>query len=95
MDDVELTLFVTGETSQSREAISNIREICEETLGDYTLNVVDIQEHPRQAEREKIWATPTLIKEHPPPVQRVIGNFSRRQDVLLGLNLEIESGDTS
>lgn len=94
MDDVKLTLFVTGDTPQSREAISNIRSICDQSLGTYTLDIVDIQDHPRQAETEKIWATPTLIKEEPPPVQRVIGNFSRKQDVLLGLNLEIESGES-
>ncbi len=95
MHDIKLTLYVTGETAQSREAITNIREICDENLDHHTLEIIDIQEHPRQAERKKIWATPTLIKEDPPPVQRVIGNFSRKQDVLLGLNIEIESGESS
>lgn len=91
MSDVKLTLFVTGETPQSREALSNLRDICEKAFSDYTLEVVDIQEHPRQAEEEKIWATPMLIKESPSPQQRVIGNFSREQDVLRGLNLEIDT----
>lgn len=95
MSDVKLTLFVTGETPQSREALSNLRDICDNALSDYTLEVVDIQEHPRQAEEEKIWATPMLLKENPPPQQRVIGNFSREQDVLRGLNLEITRGQTN
>lgn len=91
MSTVKLTLFVTGETPQSREALENLREICEKALSDYTLEVVDIQEHPEEAEEEKIWATPLLIKERPSPEQRVIGNFSRKKDVLRGLNLDMNS----
>ncbi len=89
-----LKLYVTGDTAKSRKAISNIKDICETELSAYSLDIVDIQEHPKVAEQKKIWATPTLIKESPPPLQRVIGNFSRKSDVLRGLNLKIESENT-
>ena len=39
------------------------------------------------AEDEKILATPTLIKQLPPPLRRVIGDLSDRDKVLLGLEV--------
>jgi circadian clock protein KaiB len=51
------------------------------------MDVVDVLLHPQMAEDEKILATPTLIKQVPPPVRRVIGDFSDREKVLLALGL--------
>lgn len=82
-----LKLYVTGDTQASQKAIQNIRDICEEKMSDYQLEVIDIRDHPQLAENEKIWATPTLIKEVPKPLQRMIGNFSKTEDVLLGLGI--------
>jgi len=39
------------------------------------------------AEDEKILATPTLTKELPSPLRRVIGDLSDTEKVLLGLDL--------
>lgn len=44
-------------------------------------------ESPELAERDKILATPTLIKQLPPPLRRVIGDLSDKEKVLLGLEL--------
>lgn len=95
MSDVRLVVFVTGDTSRSRKALSNIRAICEQARPDFTMEIVNIQEEPSRAEEENIWATPALIKKDPPPVQRMIGNFSRTEDVLRGLNLEMEQEELS
>src|SRR5580765_7966368 len=65
-----LRLYVTGTTSQSTRAISNIRKICEEHLeGRYELEVVDISQHPTLAIGEQIIAAPTLIKKLPLPLR--------------------------
>jgi circadian clock protein KaiB len=42
---------------------------------------------PEAAERDKILATPTLIKQLPPPLRRVIGDLSDKEKVLLGLEV--------
>ena len=55
--------------------------------GQYEMAVVDVLERPQLAEDEKILATPTLIKELPPPLRRVIGDLSDKEKVLLGLDL--------
>jgi circadian clock protein KaiB len=84
----QLRLYVTGRTPRSEQAIANLRRICEDELhGQYELQIIDVLEHPQLAEDEKILATPTLIKQLPPPLRRVIGDLSDRDKVLLGLNV--------
>lgn len=83
-----LRLFVTGGTVRSEQAIANLLSIVEDELADaYELEVVDVLERPQDAEDERIVATPTLIKQLPPPRRRVIGDLRDRQQVLLGLDL--------
>jgi circadian clock protein KaiB len=86
---IKLRLFITGQTPRSLRAIANLRRISEEQFGArYQIVVVDVLEHPEWAEQEKILATPTLIKELPPPIRRVIGDLSDTEKVLLALELE-------
>ena len=83
-----LKLFVTGQTPRAELAIENLRRICEEEFSnEYELIVVDILKRPQLAEDEKILATPTVIKELPPPIRRIIGDLSEKEKVLLGLDL--------
>lgn len=84
-----LRLYVTGGTERSQRAIANLERICDEQLeGEFDLEVIDVLERPQLAEDEKIFATPTLIKQLPPPLRRLIGDLSRTERVLLGLDLQ-------
>jgi len=81
-------LYVTGSSARAELAVANLRRICEQELSDqYELRVIDVLQQPQLAEDEKILATPTLIKELPPPLRRVIGDLSDKEKVLLGLEL--------
>ncbi|KPJ78214.1 MAG: circadian clock protein KaiB [Planctomycetes bacterium SM23_25] len=83
-----LKLYVMGMTPRAERAVANLRRICAEELDDrYELQVIDVLESPQLAEDERIMATPTLIKELPPPVRRLIGDLSDTEKVLLGLDL--------
>jgi circadian clock protein KaiB len=83
-----LKLYVTGKTPRAEQAIANLQRICAEELdGRYELEIVDVLEHPQLAEDEKILATPTLVKQLPPPLRRVIGDLSDKEKVLLGLDV--------
>src|SRR5688500_19915898 len=87
-----LRLYVTGSRPRAQVAIANLRRICEQDLrGQYDLEIIDVLEHPEVAEREKILATPTLIKQLPPPLRRVIGDLSDKEKVLLGLEVRPDS----
>lgn len=84
-----LKLYITGETPRSRTAVTNLERICRQELGDtYSLEIIDVLCYPALAENEKIVATPTLIKELPPPLRRIIGDLSDTEKVLVGLDLQ-------
>jgi circadian clock protein KaiB len=88
MNKFKLRLYITGKTPKSERAIANLKEICERDLeGRYELQIIDVLESPQLAEDEKILATPTLIKDLPPPLRRIIGDLSNSEKVLLGLDL--------
>ena len=83
-----LRLYVTGLTPRSTRAIENVRAICEAHLqGRYELEVIDIYQQPVLAKGEQIVAAPTLIKQLPAPLRRIIGDLSNRDRVLVGLDI--------
>ncbi len=83
-----LRLFVTGNTSRSNRAIENIRQICEENLaGKYELEVINVSENPEQAREHQILAVPTLLRELPEPLRKVVGDLSEKEKVLEGLDI--------
>jgi circadian clock protein KaiB len=89
MTKFKLRLYITGRTTQSQRAIDNLRTLCDTDLqGAYEVEVIDVLEHPTLAEKEKILATPTLVKRLPGPVRKIIGDLSDRAKVLLGLDVE-------
>jgi circadian clock protein KaiB len=84
-----LRLYVTGATANSTRALVNIKTICEEHLqGRYELEVIDVYQQPVLAKTEQILAAPTLIKHLPLPLRRFIGDMSRTEKILLGLDLQ-------
>lgn len=88
MSQYRLKLYVTGQSPRAERAIANLHRLCERELGGrYEVEIIDVLEHPDLAEKEKILATPTLVKCLPPPTRRIIGDLSVPDKVLLGLDL--------
>jgi circadian clock protein KaiB len=88
MKKYKLKLYIAGKTPKSELAIANLKELCDKDLkGLYELQVIDVLENPQLAENEKILATPTLIKELPPPIKRIIGDLTNVARVLIGLDI--------
>lgn len=84
-----LRLYVVAGSPASRRAVSNLRAVCEERLaGRYELEVIDLREEPALAGERDILAVPTLVRESPSPPQRLIGDLSNRERLLLALDLE-------
>jgi circadian clock protein KaiB len=83
-----LRLYVSGASPKSIRAIATVKKVCEEYLANhYELEVIDIYQKPTLAIGEQIVAVPTLIKRLPPPLQRLIGDMTNIQQVLLGIDL--------
>lgn len=85
---VVLKLYIAGQTPRAESAIFHLRRICETALHNQAeIIVVDVLERPDLAEAERILATPTLVREVPPPRRRVIGDLTDIHKVLTGLGL--------
>ncbi len=89
IDEVwELRLYVAGATPKSVEAFANLKKICNEYLaGKYHIEVIDLLENPKLARGDQILAIPTLVRQLPPPLKKIIGDLSNTERVLVGLDL--------
>lgn len=87
-DGYNLRLYVAGQTPKSMAAIANLNRLCEEHLpGRYRIEVVDLMKNPSLAQRDQIVAIPTLIRQLPEPLKRIIGDLSNAEKVLVGLDI--------
>lgn len=88
MSACRLKLYITGDTARSHKAIKNLQHLCDNLLDvECEVVVIDVLERPQLAEDDRIFATPTLIKEMPPPLRRIIGDLSDLESVINGLEL--------
>ena len=88
-DFYRLRLYIAGQTPNSIAAIDNLKKICEDKLqGKYRIEVVDLLEKPQLAKGDQIIAIPTLVRRLPPPVKKIIGNLSKAESVIVGLDLQ-------
>jgi circadian clock protein KaiB len=83
-----LRLYVTGMTPRSTRAIEAVRAVCEQRLaGSYELEIIDVYQQPGRPAQDDVIAIPTLVKRHPAPLRRIVGDMSDRQRLLAGLGL--------
>jgi len=84
----ELWLYIAGQTPKSILALENITKYSREHLNKkYTIEVIDLLKSPQLAERDEIFAIPTLVRRIPTPVRKIIGDLSDKEKVLAGLNI--------
>jgi circadian clock protein KaiB len=85
-----LRLYVAGQTPRSIAAIANLKRICDQHLaGEDKIEIVDLMENPALAQRHQIVAIPTLIRQLPEPIKRIIGDLSNVEKVLVGLDIRL------
>ena len=87
-DGYNLRRYVAGQTPKSLAALANLKTLCETHLpGRYTIEVIDLMKDPALAQRDQIVAIPTLIRQLPEPLKRIIGDLSNAEKVLVGLDI--------
>jgi circadian clock protein KaiB len=65
-----------------------LKQICEEHLANrYRIEIIDLLENPQLARGDQILAVPTLVRQLPEPVKKIIGDLSNTERVLVGLDL--------
>lgn len=83
-----LRLYVAGQTPRCVTAFANLKQICEQHLaGRYSIVVIDLLENPQLAKGDQIFAIPTLVRNLPVPVRKIIGDLSNTERVLVGLDI--------
>ena len=88
-ESYNLRLYVAGQTPKSIAAIANLKKICEQHLsGRYDIELIDLIKNPALAQRHQIVAIPTLIRQLPEPLKRIIGDLSNLEKVLVGLDIQ-------
>ena len=88
-DKYVLRLYVAGATDRSRRAILRARQLCATELnGNCKLEVIDVYQQPILARDGQIVATPTLVREFPRPVRRLIGSLANTTGLFVGLDLD-------
>jgi circadian clock protein KaiB len=84
-----LRLYVAGATDRSRRAILRARQLCATELhGNFELKVIDVYQQPILARDGHIVATPTLVREFPKPLRRLIGDLANTSSLFVGLDLD-------
>ncbi len=87
-----LCLYVAGETAKSAAALSNLKKICAEHMaGSYRIKVIDLLKNPKLARDHQILALPTLVRQLPSPIRKIIGDLSNTERVLVGLDIESDT----
>jgi circadian clock protein KaiB len=83
-----LCLYIAGATPLSQQAVTQLKEILERHLaGRYVLRIVDLYQQPGLAKDMNVIAAPTLVKERPFPIRRLVGSMASADRVLHGLDV--------
>ncbi|POZ50578.1 response regulator [Methylovulum psychrotolerans] len=79
-----LTLYLANHESVTDKLITNMRSALRETLpeGCWVLNVVDVLAMPEKALANDVFTTPTLVRELPEPVVKLLGNIAAMPQVM-------------
>jgi len=88
-DLYNLRLYVAGQTPKSLAAIANLKRLCDTYLaGRHSVEIIDLIDEPQLAIMDQILALPTLVRRMPKPIRRIIGDLSKTEHVLLGLDIQ-------
>ncbi|RWX75930.1 circadian clock protein KaiB [Neorhizobium lilium] len=87
-EPLRLVLYVAGQTPKSMAAIANLERICAENMpGKYVVEVIDLKKTPQLAREHNILAIPTLVRQLPTPMRKIIGDLSDLEKVLVHLKV--------
>ena len=82
-------LYIIKGPSRYKIIIKKLNKFLKEFYhNNYTLEIINILEHSELAVKDKIFATPTLIKLSPPPIKKVVGDLNDKEKLKVCLEIE-------
>lgn len=82
-----ITLYVSGDGSNSTIAIDNLRMICRRQLGrEQAFELVDINEQRDRAVADDVVYTPLLVIRRGEKETRYLGNLNKNADVIRAIS---------
>ncbi len=91
MEKTNLILYISGSSYRTQNAIDSLQSLVSDCGNAIAYQIVDVTEEPEVAEREKVFATPMLVKANPPPQRRIIGDLNDKDLVLSKLDIKLMS----
>lgn len=89
MGEYTFTLYVAGDGELAVRALANFDRLVRGRLpGRCTLTTIDVLKEPGLARRNRVVATPLLVRERPGPVVKVLGDLSQEAKILARLGLD-------
>lgn len=86
-----LRIYNADQSRETAAIAERLAEALKTHVGEgHSVEVVDILSEPDRASEDRVFVTPTLIKELPEPTRRLIGDLSDPQQVLLMLGVVCE-----
>ncbi len=83
----KLTLVLLSDDELSAIARENIEDICRKELNGCRIEMVDAAADLDFLKKHQLFAIPTLIRESPAPIKKIIGSLTNRQIVLKELGI--------
>src|SRR3954468_19214328 len=84
-----LTLYVSGASPRSAQALETVRRLCdEELLGQVELEVIDVTDEPALPARARIGPVPPLVNRRPAPPRQLVGDLADIGRVRAGIDLD-------
>ncbi|MEO0375881.1 MAG: circadian clock KaiB family protein [Cyanobacteria bacterium P01_A01_bin.17] len=73
-----LHLFIARHSRKTTQTLKVLHQVLEQALAcPYTLKIIDVTQHPEQAEAAQVLATPTLVRVWPQPIQKLVGDLNQ------------------
>ena len=78
-----LTLYVSSTDARAMELVEKLRSTLKESYtGEWNIDVVDVIAAPEKASENNVFATPTLARDFPEPVVKVLGEIANEKKIL-------------
>lgn len=78
-----LRLYIMGVSRHSMQALSNLKQVCEQYLPErYELEVIDLEREREPVAGDGFVVAPMVVKNFPLPVRKVIGDLANTQELL-------------